>query len=127
MSSNKIAGCGMDLPSEFTFPENYESALNTVSRDEISPWWFVANEPDKAKMFFEIINVEMKSSKTLIPFAKIDEESGDMACFDGDDHGGNPRVYFSAGSEQTHENVDWDSRYHLESFDAWLENARKGQ
>ena len=127
MLNNRLADYGMELPSGFSFPKSFELALSTVSRDEIFPWWFVASEPEKAKLFFDIINIDMKSSKLLVPFAKIDDESGDVACFDGDDLGGNPRVYFSTGPEQTHEGVDWESRYYLKDFDAWLEKAREGQ
>ena len=111
-----------ELPSRFCFPKSYVCALADVNCDEICPWWFVAKEPDKAKFFFQTINGFMQSPKTLVPFAK-DDETGDIACFDGDDASGDPPVYFVT-DEPSLSDVDWDVRFRVKNFEAWLQDAR---
>jgi hypothetical protein len=114
----------MSLPAEFRFPKAYIKLVQEGFPD-LKPWWFVAEEPETAKMLYQIINEELKSKKLLIPFAKIDDSSGDVACFDGEDTSGNPKVYFSVGAESDMSKIDWHERYFLESFDVWLESAKK--
>ena len=112
-----------ELPSGFKFPEAYVQILSSGEFPEIDPWWFLAEEPDKALMIFNIINVDRASSKLLIPFAKIDDETGDVACFDGEDCSGDPRVFFSTGTGSL-SNIDWESRYCIASFSEWFNSVK---
>ncbi len=110
-----------DLPFGFRFPISYEKFLSHPTID-IHPWWLVAKQPRLARLFFELLNRELGSSKPLIPFAKIDDDNGDIACFDGSNTSGSPRVYFWAG-DVTLRDVDWSCRYSLDSFEDWLKTA----
>lgn len=48
----------------------------------------------------------------------------ELACFDGNDHSGNPKVYFhDYGYDEQY--PDWDKRYHLNNFDEWLKLAKE--
>ncbi len=112
------------VPDKFLFPKAYLEFTQSGFPD-LTPWWFVVEEPEKAKMFYQIINEYKRSKKLLIPFAKIDDSTGDIACFDGEDTTGNPKIFFSVGSENSMSNVDWGKRYFLEDFSAWLKIAKK--
>lgn len=113
-----------DLPAGFRFPDAYLKLIQDEFPD-LNPWWFVAEEPETATLLYRIINEELRSKKLLIPFAKIDDSSGDVACFDGEDTSGNPKVYFSVGTENDMSGIDWSERYCLKNFDEWLEFAKK--
>ncbi|MDH3349603.1 MAG: hypothetical protein OEM02_16070 [Desulfobulbaceae bacterium] len=112
------------VPVEFLFPKAYLEFMQSGFPD-LTPWWFVAEEPAKAKMFYQTINKCKRSKKLLIPFAKIDDSTGDIACFDGEDTTGNPKIFFSVGSEDSMSCVDWKKRYFLEDINAWLIIAQK--
>jgi hypothetical protein len=108
----------------FAFPDSYLRTVMSGNLPQIDPWWFLVEEPDKSNLFFRVINYDRKSKKILVPFAKIDDGSGDVACFDGDDHSGDPQVYFSTGTDSL-EDVDWERRFSLADFDSWLSTARQ--
>lgn len=110
----------------FRFPKAYLEIMNGRHLPQLDPWWFLNEEPEKAKLLFRIINVDRQSSRLLVPFAKIDDETGDVACFDGEDISGDPKVFFSTGTGSLKE-VDWEKRYHLANFEAWLLAARRMQ
>jgi len=113
------------VPKEFRFPRRYVNLLNGGEVLSIDPWWFVAEYPETARLFIEVINGAKESEKFLIPFAKIDQDgSGDIACFDGDDFSGNPRVYLSGGDEVSHKHTDWNTRYSFANFDAWIDHVK---
>ncbi len=114
-----------NLAPEFRFPDSYVLASRSGTSN-IEPWWFLAEEPAKAALFFRILNVDLGATKCLLPFARNEDESGDLACFDADDFSGNPKVYFWAGEKSLRE-VDWDSRYHLADFADWLRSVSHGE
>ncbi|GKX61435.1 hypothetical protein SOASR032_00040 [Pragia fontium] len=67
----------------------------------------------------------------LIPFAIANDQSGlfndgyvILACFDGSDRSGDPRVYFHDYGYRG-EDPAWDKRYNLDNFSAWLESAKE--
>lgn len=113
-----------NLPDGFKFPEEYLNLLSLKKFPDIYPWWFLAEEPDKALMIYKIINVDRYSSKLLVPFAKIDDETGDVACFDGEDYSGNPKIYFSTGTGSL-KDIDWQERYFIPSFIKWFNSVKQ--
>ena len=110
------------LPSGFRFPESYLRLAREPKFPNVTPWWFLIEDPDIAMMAYRTINESRRSRKLLLPFAKNDDESGDVACFDGEDTSGEPRVYFAVGTGDMRD-VDWISRYFIPTFAAWLDTA----
>lgn len=112
------------IPDKFLFPKSYLEFIQSGFPD-LTPWWFIVEEPEKAKMLYQTINEYKQSNKLLIPFAKIDDSTGDIACFDGEDTTGNPKIFFAVGSENSMSNVDWEKRYFVEDFNTWLKIAKR--
>lgn len=51
-----------------------------------------------------------------MPFAKVDDGRGDIACFDGEDTSGNPEVLMLVLDES-------GRHYGFKDFDEWLASA----
>lgn len=109
------------LPKGFSYPERYIQSI--VKRENVSPWWYVSENPEYAELCFNVINAKLDLGRVLIPFAKCDD-GGDVACFDGTDLSGDPKVYFYTG-EKTLVSVDWGKRYSLANFVEWLSEEVK--
>lgn len=107
------------LPAGFRYPQAYLDLVEQPERLAESSWWLIGKNPGFADFCLEVLQ-GMGGSKILIPFAK-DDESNDLACFDGADLGGSPRVYFLV-AEASIKHVDWTKRY-SQSFEAWLTEA----
>lgn len=84
-----------------------------------SSWWLIGSQPEFAHFCLNLL-LGMGGSKVLIPFAK-DDDSGDIACFDGSDTSGSPSVYFHVG-EESFAAVNWETRYR-QTFAEWLAEA----
>lgn len=111
------------LPVDFVYPQEY---VRFVEGDTsgLSPWWLTGNSPEFAELCFNVINEKLDGEKILVPFAK-DDDSGDIACFDGDDASGNPKIYFDTGQESM-TSIDWEKRYYLSDFVEWLRMVKDG-
>ncbi|MBL3557517.1 MULTISPECIES: SMI1/KNR4 family protein [Marinobacter] len=105
------------VSKDFSYPDDYVSFVNSC-RELERPWWLLGKRPNFTMRCFKILNEDLSSEKTLIPFAKSDD-SGDIACFDGDDSTGNPKIYFYTG-ESDLRHVNWGSRYSIDSFSDFL-------
>ena len=103
------------LPLGFTYPERIRSFAESGDYPRVVPWWFVDAVSDAGKLFFSI---RRHDGRNLIPFAKVDDGRGDVACFDGDDHSGNPKVLMLVLD-------DSGRRYSYIDFDDWLSSALK--
>lgn len=101
----------------FSYPKDYEHFVRAGCELE-PPWWLLGKRPDFAMRCFKLLNEDLESEKLLIPFAKTDD-GGDIACFDGDDKAGNPKVYFYTG-EETLKNINWSDRYSVDSFNDFV-------
>lgn len=82
---------GYPLPDGFKFPQPY---LNLVENGlpEIEPWFWLAPHKSLAIFWADTLRTQFPQ-RTLIPFAKHGG-SDDVACFDGLDTSGNPRVLY---------------------------------
>ena len=101
----------------FSYPKDYLHFIRSGCELQY-PWWLLRKRPDFAIRCFELLNEDLGSEKLLIPFAKTDD-GGDIACFDGDEKTGNPKVYFYAG-EETLKNVNWSDRYFADSYNEFV-------
>ncbi|MEK7454986.1 MAG: hypothetical protein AABZ76_08690 [Pseudomonadota bacterium] len=103
------------LPEKFRYPAMLERFAQTGEHPFLYPWWFVDAESEAGALFFDI---RQNDGRNLIPFAKVDDGRGDLACFDGDDGSGNPRVLMLV--------LDGSDRfYNFMDFDDWLFAAKK--
>jgi len=107
------------LPAHFVCPSALLSLLDAPHCLVNSSWWLIAKDPVYADLCLQVIQ-DKGGSKPLVPFAK-DDESGDLACFDGADTTGEPRVYFDTG-EADYGGINWETRY-SQSFAEWLAEA----
>lgn len=108
-----------ELPRGFCFPASF---LDMVHRDfvlDLEPWWFLYEFEDFAKQW--LLEIErLYPNRSLVPFAKV-SYSDDIACFDGNDKSGNPKVYYV----HAFASPGWEDRGCVGSFDEWLKLAKE--
>jgi hypothetical protein len=81
---------------------------------EIYPWWFIDANSKAGELSY---SNRLREGTNLIPFAKVDDDRNDIACFDGTDTSGNPKVVMRV--------LDDSGRsYSFENFDSWLTAAK---
>jgi hypothetical protein len=103
------------LPDGFVYPKKYLEFSEGGDYPSLYPWWFVDADSEAGTLFYSIRN---RDGRNLIPFAKVDDDRGDIACFDGDDTSGDPSVLMQV-------NDDSGRSYSFENFDDWLLAAKK--
>lgn len=115
------------LPSGFGFPQSYLQLAQGSDIPDLEPWKFLFLNMPKSLNYYGAM-LEKYSDKPLVPFAIIDDQSGFynggyvvLACFDGDDKSGDPKVYFHDYSNP--KRADWPDRYSLANFTEWLRVA----
>ena len=112
------------LPEGFKYPSAYLEYIAGHEQDELYPWRFLAESPSEISFLIQLLQ-KAYPDKRLIPFAQYeDSANGDIACFDGNDCSGEPRIYFHVFCYQG-EMPPWDKRYHLSSFSEWLVEAKE--
>lgn len=101
------------LPGSFRYPEAYLRLSKSGTPPDLSPWWFIDAESKAGRLAYSVCKHDGRS---LIPFAKVDDGRGDVACFDGDDASGNPEVKILV--------LDDSGRsYSFADFTAWMDAA----
>lgn len=101
------------VPHEFRYPPAFLEIAASSAPNSLYPWWFVDASSQAGELFWK---TRRSDGRNLIPFAKTDELD-DIACFDGDDHSGDPRVLMIASSD--------GRNYGFKNFAEWLSNAEK--
>lgn len=102
------------LPSGFKYPPRLLEMAATGEYPDIYPWWFVDASSKAGELFY---STRQSDGRNLIPFAKVDDDRDDIACFDGDDRTGNPAVLMLVPE-------DSGRCYTYIDFDDWLRAAR---
>ncbi|GMR16929.1 MAG: SMI1/KNR4 family protein [Gammaproteobacteria bacterium] len=105
------------LPDNFSFPQTYIEFISHENIPDLEPWWFLCENEEFAKFWMEEIAKQYPSRK-LVPFAKI-EDTDDVACFDGSDTSGDPKIYYV----HTFAAPGWEDRGEVENFATWLEKT----
>jgi hypothetical protein len=102
------------LPAGFRYPAQFLEFANTGTHPDIGQWWFI----DAASKAGELVySVRQHDGRNLVPFAKVDDGRGDVACFDGMDSTGDPQVFMLV--------LDDSGRsYSYVTFAAWLVAAQ---
>ncbi len=107
------------LPEGFSYPEKFLKEVVLNKFPHYQPWFFLSEMKNFESNFFDYA-LEDYPTRSLIPFARYDG-TDDVACFDGNDHSGDPKIYIvhffaSAG---------WEDRGSYLNFESWLEAAKK--
>lgn len=117
------------LPKNFVLPESYINLMKRNDFIDIEPWSFLYDDMNDFLNYYSSMLSEYKDHP-LIPFAIANDQSGlfndgyiILACFDGNDNTGNPKVYFHDYGYHG-ELPSWDKRYYLDNFLVWLEVAK---
>lgn len=101
------------LPEGFNYPERLKRMSESGGCPSIAPWWFVDADSKAGRLFYSI---REHDGRNLVPFAKVDDGRGDIACFDGDDNSGNPAVLMLILDES-------GRAYSFKDFDDWMNAA----
>jgi hypothetical protein len=101
------------LPPGFEYPNKLREFAASGQYPAIAPWWFVDANSKAGELFYSI---RYHDGRNLVPFAKVDDGRGDIACFDGDDSSGNPPVLMLVLDES-------GRSYSYAGFDQWLQAA----
>jgi hypothetical protein len=103
------------LPPGFSYPQEIRDFAATGEHPDFGPWWFIDANSKAGKLAY---SVRQHDGRNLIPFAKVDDGRGDVACFDGDDKSGDPKVHMLV--------LDDSGRsYSFANFSAWKVAALK--
>ena len=115
------------LPSGFAFPHSYLDLARGHAIPDLEPWKFLFQDMPCSLNYYGAM-LQKYPDKTLVPFAILDDPSGAfndgyvvLACFDGDDRSGDPKVYLHDYGNP--KRVDWQNRYFLANFTEWLRVA----
>lgn len=106
-----------NLPEGFIYPNTYSNLVLTKDI-RIEPWHFYYSE--KTLKFHYNGLKERYPDRTLVPFARRGDND-DVACFDGTDISGDPRVII------IHDwaSPGWENRGEFKNFLEWLECAKQ--
>jgi hypothetical protein len=113
------------LPVGFGFPKRFLQLAYGHDVPDLEPWNFLFLDMPRSLNYYGAM-LQTYPEKPLIPFAIGDDQTGFwndgyivLACFDGDDKSGDPKIYFHdyGSAEQT----DFAARYSLLNFYEWLQ------
>ena len=98
----------------FSYPDDYKNFLKNRGKINDTAWWLIGETKGYFNTCFKVINIEHKSSKLLVPFAKSDQ-SNILACFD-ESH----RVWLTSCETNDITGADWNNRFSMPNFSVWL-------
>jgi hypothetical protein len=110
------------LPSGFRYPREYLQLVEKSDLPDLFPWHFLGETPDELEPYVTGM-LSVHADKHLIPFARFEDSAdGDLACFDGSDKNGDPKIYFHVFGRQSPPPA-WEKRHYLKNFAEWLHVA----
>jgi hypothetical protein len=101
------------LPLGFKYPDGLTHFATTGNYPDIYPWWFIDANSKAGELSY---SNRIKENQVLIPFAKVDDDRNDIACFEGTDTSGNPKVVMRVLDDSGRE-------YSYRNFEEWLKAA----
>ncbi|WHU85638.1 SMI1/KNR4 family protein [Pantoea agglomerans pv. betae] len=107
-----------DLPDDFKYPDAYIDIMSLEVIPDLEPWSFICEFKESASFWMSEMKKQYPTRK-LVPFAKLNY-SDDIACFDGEDITGDPKVYYV----HAFASAGWEDRGYTDSFAEWLKMAR---
>lgn len=107
-----------ELPEDFKYPVAYTEIMDMDIIPDLEPWSFICEFQESSSFWMR----EMKGKypdRKLVPLAKVNY-SDDIACFDGEDTSGDPKIYYI----HAFASAGWEDRGYTDNFDEWLKMAR---
>ena len=105
------------LNEEFVFSKSFVNFILNENVEYLEPWFIFCIDGKYTAPWCKKLK-ELYPDRSLIPFAGY-RCTDDIACFDGNDKTGNPKVlYIHAFSSP-----GWELRGEADSFDEWLKQA----
>jgi len=108
-----------EISADFKYPASFLNYCATAKNDSLEPW-YIFEDAEEAMDWLETVR-EWYPTRNLIPFARDDVSGDDIACFDGADVAGDPKVHFV----HTFASAGWEDRGNVPNFAAWLVEAGK--
>lgn len=102
----------------FILPDSFINYVSGAELENIEPIWLFCCAQNYVDFWCEKIR-ELYPERKLIPFANW-RYSDDIACFDGEDTSGDPKVYYV----HAFASAGWEDRGYADNFDEWLKMAR---
>ncbi|WP_225084760.1 SMI1/KNR4 family protein [Pectobacterium colocasium] len=106
------------LYSGFSFSDDFIDYVSNTELEDIESWWLFCCSQNYVDFWCKKIR-ELYPERKLIPFANW-RYSDDIACFDGEDTSGDPKVYYVHCFAST----GWEDRGYTDNFTEWLKMAR---
>lgn len=122
-------------PENFRFPNSYLKIVDNNEDIDSLPWELLYKNYDLLLNYYTSMQ-EIYTNHSLIPFARACDLSGYfndgyvvLACFDGEDNTGNPKVYFHDYGQNSwglceDRDISWEERYFIANFDEWIKLAK---
>lgn len=107
-----------ELPDGFKYPVAYTEMMSEEFISDIEPWSFICEFQESSSFWISEVK-ERYPTRKLVPFAKVNY-SDDIACFDGADTSGDPKVYYV----HAFASAGWEDRGYTDNFEEWLKMAR---
>ena len=107
-----------ELPEKFKYPSSYIEIMSMDIIPDIEPWSFICEFKESSVFWMGEVK-EKYPTRRLVPFAKVNY-SDDIACFDGADTSGEPKVYYI----HAFASAGWEDRGYTDNFAEWLKMAR---
>lgn len=107
-----------ELTDDFKYPDTYIDIMSLEIIPDLEPWSFICEFKGSASFWMSEMKKQYPTRK-LVPFAKLNY-SDDIACFDGEDISGDPKVYYV----HAFASAGWEDRGYTDSFAEWLKMAR---
>ncbi|WGL28422.1 SMI1/KNR4 family protein [Pectobacterium brasiliense] len=107
-----------ELPEKFKYPSSYIEIMSMDVIPDIEPWSFICEFKESSDFWMREVKGKYPTRR-LVPFAKVNY-SDDIACFDGADTSGEPKVYYVHAFASS----GWEDRGYTDNFTEWLKMAR---
>jgi hypothetical protein len=104
---------------DFTYPKEFINTISITPPIDIEPWWFIVFEEGDVNSWYDTLK-KLYPKRELIPFAKFNAND-DIACFDGNDNSGNPKVLII----HAYASEGWEHHGSYNNFSEWLTKANK--
>lgn len=103
------------LPGGFKYPPRLLKFAAGEEVAELFPWVFIEANGQVGALAYEVRNAD---GRNLVPFASVEDDRKDIACFDGNDTSGDPPVLMLV--------LDDSGRsYSYANFEEWLKAAQE--
>jgi hypothetical protein len=106
------------ISPDFRYPQALSDYCETADEHDLHPW-YVMTDPEEASDWLEIVR-EQYPNRNLIPFARNEDTGDDIACFDGADTTGEPKIHFV----HTFSDPDWSDFGYVLNIPEFLADVR---